>query len=294
MNARAQIHRLRPATPQQRPIGAILVGEGHMQARQVPMVLMAAQRAGKRFGESAVELGLVEQQVVNETLLRQVGCTPVLHTLSKQALTHELVTLSNNKSSSSAGFKALSAQLLLAGESKTLAVVSPERGNGRSFVAANLAMAFAQTGRRTLLVDAHFEAPRQQEIFGLQDQAGLTELIHGQMSQPGHIFRLTAEKNLSILPAGCASGTAGKADAELITRKEARSALQAICKRYEMVVFDTPAVQDSAMPYWIARMCGSALMVAEAKKTRMQAIKQLEERLTKYCKIAGVVLNNKH
>ena len=70
MNARAQIHNLRPVKSSRRPLGAILVGEGHMQPRQVPMVLMAAQRSGKRFGESAVELGLVEQRVVNETLLR--------------------------------------------------------------------------------------------------------------------------------------------------------------------------------------------------------------------------------
>ena len=293
MNAKVHTEDTLGTTAPHLRMGAMLVNSGYLEESQVPMVLMCAERTGTRFGESAVYLGLVEQDVIEDTLIQQAGSTLVSRRLPEQELSDELVTLAPAMSRTKSGFKALTARLLLAGSTRAIAVVSPGSGEGRSFVAANLAMSFAQTGRQTLLIDAHLEDPRQQEIFGLQHEAGLSEVLSGHLSQHGHIFNLGAQKSLSVIPAGHAAGDYQNAGDDLLTRKHTRRTLQAICKRHEVIIFDTPPAAESAMPDWIAHLCGNALMVADAKKTRIHAAKQLEERLSKHCRIAGVVLNQK-
>ncbi len=58
-----------------------------------------------------------------------------------------------------------------------IAVVSPGGGEGRTFVAANLAAVFAQSGSRTLLIDLNFRAPRLHELFCLRNNTGISSLL---------------------------------------------------------------------------------------------------------------------
>src|SRR4029077_4341116 len=68
----------------------------------------------------------------------------------------------------------------LSGQPRALAIVSPGSGEGRSFVAANLAVLFAQLGMSVLLIDADLRAPRQYRIFDVADRGGLSSVLSGR------------------------------------------------------------------------------------------------------------------
>jgi hypothetical protein len=86
-------------------------------------------------------------------------------------------------------------------KARRLAIVSPGAQEGRSYLAANLAVAFAQLGQRTLLVDADLRAPRQHALFGLDAASGLAALLAGRAGR--EVLRALPDFGpLSVLPAG--------------------------------------------------------------------------------------------
>ena len=86
-------------------------------------------------------------------------------------------------------------------ERQVLTIVGAERGEGRSYLAANLAIVFSQLGERTLLVDADLREPRQHYLFHLENQIGFSTLLAGR-SREEAIVRIPDLAGLSVLPAG--------------------------------------------------------------------------------------------
>ena len=82
-----------------------------------------------------------------------------------------------------------------------LAIVSPGSGEGRSWIAANLAVLFAQTGKRTLLIDADLRRPRQHALFGIPERNGLSSILAGRAGLDG-LTEIPGVPDLTVLPAG--------------------------------------------------------------------------------------------
>src|SRR3954463_14779771 len=166
-----------------RTIGAILVEEGKLTPREVERVL-ERQRADKvRFGEAAVRLGYITPEDVRFALAKQYDMPHF--TSSSEGPSRELVAAFAPFHPRAEEMRALRTQLLIRWYNpeqgrKSLVVASPERGEGRSYVAANLAVVFSQLGARTLLVDAALRKPRQHLIFGMSEGHGLSSLLAGR------------------------------------------------------------------------------------------------------------------
>jgi protein-tyrosine kinase len=156
-----------------RTIGAILVEEGKLSAKEIDRVLDVQRAEGVRFGEAAVRLGLVTVDEVRFALAKQYDF-PHLAPVAAGAVgpSRELVAAFAPFHARTEELRALRTQLLIrwynpeAGRN-ALVITSPETGEGRSYLAANLAVVFSQLGARTLLVDADLRKPRQAQIFGL-------------------------------------------------------------------------------------------------------------------------------
>jgi chain length determinant protein tyrosine kinase EpsG len=152
-------------------------------------------------------------------------------------------------------------------------LVSPERGEGRSYIAANLAIIFSQLGERTLLIDANLRQPRQQQLFKLPDSYGLSDVLAGR-ADLSVITQLPVFRDLSILPAG----TLPPNPAELISR-DLKSYLNRLQSQFDIILIDTPAADQGIDGQIIASLCGGALLVARQHKTRLNDLQQLKEAL---------------
>jgi capsular exopolysaccharide synthesis family protein len=168
-----------------------------------------------------------------------------------------------------------------------LAISSPSPGDGKSFVAANLAMSFADAGFRTLLVDGDTRRGALHEMFGLPRSPGLTDHLAGDADATS-IIHPTAHEKLFILPCGHAR----RRSPELLTSPLLGTLFTQLRSRFDVAIFDTPPMAAGIDAYAIAAAAGSMLVVMRVGETerRMAAAKLLlADRLP--IQMLGTVLN---
>ncbi|MDZ8093158.1 MULTISPECIES: polysaccharide biosynthesis tyrosine autokinase [unclassified Nostoc] len=138
---------------------------------------------------------------------------------------------------------------------KVIVVVSSAPGEGKSFVAANLAVAKAHMGRRILLVDADMRHSSQQEIWKLSNPIGLSNVLVGQAE-----FRNATQEvlvNLDLLTAG----TILAKPAALLHSQRMALLIQEAVKEYDCVIIDTPALSLFGDALMLGKMADGILLV---------------------------------
>jgi chain length determinant protein tyrosine kinase EpsG len=260
-----------------RPIGRILVDMGKLKPKDVGRVFALHREKGIRFGEAARKLRLVKDADVEYALSVQFNY-PYLKP-GQGALGRDLVVAHAPFDAQAEILRDLRTQLLLHwvnGEQKVLAIVSPNTADGRSFLAANLAVVFAQLGEKTLLVDADMRFPRQHRIFGITDGVGLAHVLRGRAGIEA-AERVAYFDNLTVLTAGAAPPN----PLELLSRKT-----------FSVVLVDTPASARSSDAQVVAARADGALMVARQNQTKVAELDRLR-RTVAACSVPviGTVLN---
>ena len=140
-----------------------------------------------------------------------------------------------------------------------LPVVSAQRGEGRTYVAAHLAAAFAALGEKTLLIDADFRSPGVHEAFGLPNREGLADFLRGKKVEPA-----VYNENLAVLVAG----SAGRNPLELLGGERLKGLVAAASKHFRVIVVDTPAAATGPDLEIFAAMAAGALIVARRGQAR--------------------------
>lgn len=170
---------------------------------------------------------------------------------------------------------------------KTLAVVSPGSGEGRSYVAANLAVVFAQLGEPVLLIDADMRTPRQHAIFGIAERGGLSAILSGRADHTA-VAPVPGIAGLSLLPAGALPPN----PQELLSRPAFTALLKEMQARFHLILIDTPAAQLYADVQNVAYRAGDALMLARRDHTRLaETIKATRELSDTGARVVGAVMN---
>lgn len=274
----------------ERRIGDFIREQRALSNAQVEQILEHQRRHRMRFGEAAVALKLATSEDVLRALAQQFHypCAP-----PEGAEFHpELMAASDPFGDHAEAFRELRSQLLMGvlapqHRGRALAVVSPDAGDGRSTLAANLAVSFSQLGARTLLVDADMRTPRQHRLFDIPDEAGLSGLLAGRPNERA-IHAVPFLPSLNVLPVGALPPN----PLELIQRPAFPLLMQELLARFDHVVVDTPAAAHGADARVLASRCGAALVVGRRGATRMKAIHGLLDQLAKGQAVsAGVVLN---
>ena len=275
---------------QDRSIGAIIAEANHLTASQVEQILAHQKSAGLKFGEAAVALGLAKGEDVLWALSQQFHY-PYAPGGALQS-SDDLVLARKPFSHQAEAFRVLRSQinmrLFSPGEPHhALAVISPDSGDGKTFFAANMAIAFSQLGGRTLLVDADMRNPRQHEIFGIEGGAGLSSILSGRAE--ANVIRPVADlPSLFVMPVG----TLPPNPTELVERPAFGLLMRELVAKFDYVIVDTPAAAYGADYAVIAARCGSALAVARQGTTRVAALQDLVNTLSNSpAKLAGVVMN---
>jgi capsular exopolysaccharide synthesis family protein len=140
-----------------------------------------------------------------------------------------------------------------------LPVVSAQRGEGRTYVAAHLAAAFAALGEKTLLIDADFRSPALHEAFGLPNRGGLADFLRGKQVEPA-----VYNENLAVLVAG----VPGRNPLELLSGERLKGLLAAASKHFRVIVVDTPPATSGPDLEIFTAIAQGALVVAGRRKAR--------------------------
>jgi capsular exopolysaccharide synthesis family protein len=175
-------------------------------------------------------------------------------------------------------------------EGMCLLVSSTQPAEGKSLVAANLAVGFARRGRRTLLVDADFRHGRQERIFGYGPQKGLIELLSGSEADFGKraqsMLLTTPQPNLWIMPKGDFDESA----TEAAYRAPMEHYLQLMKSAYEVIIVDGPPVIVTADPLNFARLVRGILFVMRSGQvSAREASRALEPFKDRDFPLLGVV-----
>ena len=169
---------------------------------------------------------------------------------------------------------------------RTVLITSPQKGEGKSVTAANLALTMAQElQRRVILVEADLRKPSLQQLFGLPPGPGLAEYLSGAVELKD-VMRFLPDHNLTVIHAGSAPTN----PAELLGSTAMRRLLDQLRTRYDRVLLDTPPVLPLADVAVLAPLVDGTLMVVRAGVTPKPAIENAL-RAFDSSRLLGVVLN---
>lgn len=251
----------------ERSIGAILVDAGILSPQDAERVLQVQKSEGLRFGEAGVRIGVLTEADIVYALSLQFNY-PFLPTGPNKPVSEEVVAAYKPFGVEGDQIRALRSQLQLRwfnapGKRTALSIVSTSRGDGRSHLAANLAVSFAQVGERTLLIDADLRNPRQHQLFQLESGAGLSSLLAGRVHDRAISF-IPGIPGLAVLPAGPTPPN----PAELLGTTSLDRILEQSMATFDAVIIDTPAFELGDDSLLMTRFAGAALAVARSHRTR--------------------------
>lgn len=173
--------------------------------------------------------------------------------------------------------RALRTELLLRRESPDqadiVALLSPCAGEGRSQLAAELAISFAQLGRPTLLVDADLRRPQQHLLFGIDNRKGLSQAI--EFGDKPHLHPVQNLPRLSLLTAGGVPAN----PLELLLSRNFSSLIEDWRRNFEFVVVDTAPVTHFSDALAVASLVGRVLALSRAQHTPYKETQDMLRRL---------------
>ncbi len=279
------------ATPMGLSMGDILVGSGRLSLEDVERVVEAQRESQLPFGETAVALRLISTSDVGYALNKQFDYACLDR--EDAQVSPELVAAFQPFSPVGENLRAVRSQLMLRwfpddDTCKVLTVVSPGRGEGRTFIAANLAVVFAQQGERTLLIDGNLRQPRQADLF-FQNRR-VTGLAHLLASRAGLevIDGVPGMPKLSVLVAGALPPN----PQELLGRNALGQLIDAVSRSFDVILIDTPASDNYADAEIISSRVGAALVLTRQHHTPLPAVQRMASRLQNSgVTLVGTVLN---
>ena len=261
-----------------------------------PLALLLGLVGGLLLGA----LGAFATEMIDETVrthddvesglgLPMLGHIPLTRIRRGQRVYSPLMTA--DASPSSEAFRSLRTMVLFAkaaDSEPSVLVTSATQEEGKSFVAANLAVALAQTERKVLLIDGDLRRPSQHRLFGAGADTGLADYLAGRVKDPGLLLQATEIPHLDVLSGGGRPPN----PSELLSHEQLAQLVAWARERYDRVVVDCPPVFPVSDILLWGRHVRSAVLVTRAGRTRLPLVKMACARLHRSgIDILGGVIN---
>jgi receptor protein-tyrosine kinase len=246
-------------------IGHLLLDMGKITEKDAERILKFQKEKSMRFGEAALALGFVSMEDINQALSYQFDY-PYL-TPDQTSFSHSLVAAFDPFSKQVESLRSLRTQLMLRWFErgfKAISISSPQKDNGVSELAANLAVVFSQLGERTLLIDANLRAPQQHTLFKLSNHHGLSDILIGRASTDV-IVRISSLLNLSVLTAGAVPPN----PQELLNKTTLDQLLTSFSEQFDVIIIDTSPILESSDAQIVAKKVGGVLISTQQHKTSL-------------------------
>lgn len=260
-----------------RSIGHILVSTGRLTHEAAEEIHRKQRENDILFGETGIAMGLISRDDVEFAISRQFEYS-VLRS-GDSSISEDLVSAYDPFGSKSEAFRELRTHLLLRWfetekKAKTLSILSAQRGEGRSYVAANLAVSFSQLGHKTLLIDTDFRNSKLHDYFGVSNRRGLSTLLQGK-GNSSFFLPVDGIRNLSILPAGPMPPN----PQELLSQIYFSDLLNELTKYFDLLIMDTPAALLYSDATAVSLRSSASIVVARQGHTKVEQLKQMNDSL---------------
>lgn len=265
-----------PGAVENRSFGRILQDLGKLQAADVERVLLIQSERGLRFGEAARQLGLISDSDIQQVMARQFDYRYLQP--GQEKYSSDLVAAYQPFSAQAEMLRAIRGQLVsrwFSAGHRALTVVGSHPSDRASLLAANLAVVFAQLGKRTLLVDANLRTPSQHAIFHLGSRKGLSDLLVGRAG-PEAIVNLPAFESLFVLP----SGSLPPNPHELLNRERFAQVYEKLTTQFHVVLCDAPSFTLAPDSTAIAARTGGVMVVARNDHSRASDLLAMKEQFS--------------
>jgi capsular exopolysaccharide synthesis family protein len=214
-------------------------------------------------------------------------------TVSAERASYDLLAFERPRSALAEAFRSLRTALSFSMATqgvRSILVTSPSPLEGKSLVSINLALTFAQAGKRVLLVDSDLRKPRIHKTFGLSPTVGLSNLLaSGEAMRLGEVVQRTDVENLYVLP----SGPRPPNPAELLATERTRGLLKEMEQTFDRVIFDTPPVVNVTDATILMHFVGGGLVVIRGFTTQRELAQRASELLQgTQGRMLGGILNN--
>ncbi len=298
-------------TGREKTVSDALIAKYALTTEAVDQIMQARHTLHLNFAEAAVRIGILSLEQITEaieflltmesedssgiieTALRRQSRSRSLTVRAREMVTpsSDLILAHDMENERSERIRALRTELLLLCDAReganVLAMMSPEAGEGRSQLSAELAIAFSLLGRRTLLVDGDLRKSRQHVLFNAPNQNGLAQALLSK--ERPNVYGVAGLPHLSVLTAGAVVPN----PLELLSGGHAARLVTEWRYEQEFVVIDTPPVSQFSDGLAIAMMADHVLVLSRARTTRFTVMKDMLRRLgTTQSRILGAVINN--
>lgn len=211
----------------------------------------------------------------------------------------EVVVQENPKSPESEMFRNLRTNIQFMNadsEKKVMIVTSTVPGEGKSYVTANLAAAFAQIDKKVLIIDADMRKGRQYAIFNLRPRPGISNYLSGVVDQIfkdkkddiKNYIQETEIKNLYLITAGSVPPN----PSELLVSNKMKKIIDTLSEIFDIIIFDVPPCLVVTDALILARLVDFSIIVAAQNYTKMEELNKAKISIENVGgKVAGVVLN---
>jgi protein-tyrosine kinase len=253
---------------------------------------VVTQRELDKVIDSIASAPVDESSIVETIMRRRTQVRDVAVRRNEMvAPTPELILAHDPDSPRCERLRALRTELLLLddtpSQTSTFALLSPSSSEGRSLLAAELAIAFSQLRRRTLLIDGDLRRPRQHALFGSNNSSGLAQSL--AFGTAPHLASVNGLPHLTLLTAGPLAPN----PLELLSDGRFARLLADWQYSYDFILIDSPPVSQFADGLAIATSAGRALVLSRAAKTARRDMKDMMRRLgATQARVMGAVLNH--
>lgn len=202
----------------------------------------------------------------------------VIHTKPKSNISEDIRTIRTNLQFTSSNE-----------ESKVILVTSSVPGEGKSFISSNLAVAFAQTGESTLLIDCDLRLGRTHKIFGISNEKGFSNLLVGQnVVDCADYIKKTSIPDLYVIP----RGTVPPNPSELLNSSNAKKIVKFLREKFDHIIFDGVPVNGLPDSLIVAGFVDRVILVTAIGYTKIDELMDAKKALEKIdANIAGIVVN---
>lgn len=271
----------------------------------IPLLVVTAAVFALAVAAGAVYLlSYMDSSIKSPEEIKRLTGLPMLvgiPTINGEAYPDKLVTVKQPRSPVAEAYRSLRTGVQFSTidrpESTALLVTSPNPSEGKSVTAANLAAVIAQAGQRVLLIDADLRRPVMHKIFGVNNHAGLTELLRNVKlneldecldSWLDKVIQESQVEGLWLLT----SGPIPPNPSELLGSNTNRGLLSALKKRFDYVVMDSPPVLIVTDSVVLGAQVDGVILVVDGDRTQKNQLRQSVERMREVnAGLLGVVVN---
>ena len=262
------------------------------------------------FGEAALHTGLITQRELDQAIEyitrpeRNSGRSIVEEALKRHSTRRDVAVWAGERVSPGKGLilahqpehprsealRSLRTELLMRTNGRRgaamFAFLSAGAGEGRSQLCAEMAIAFAQLGSRTLLVDADLRRPHQHVLFGAENRIGLAQALDDGSSP--RVFGVEGAAQMQLLVAGAATPN----PLELLSGRRFEKLIAEWRSSYEFVLIDTPPVAEFSDGLPVATAAGNVVVLGRKNATSFDSLTELCRKLeTTHARVLGAVIN---